>query len=879
MQKRPVLFTMLFILLVSFVNAQLADSVWPMFHGNLQHTGLSPYDTSHVDGTVKWVFKADKGMESSPAIGSDGTIYVGSHDNRLYAINPDGTEKWHFQVGTGPVFSKSGTEGYDAWKGIISSPAIADDGTIYFTSMSNKLFALNPDGTEKWNYNMELSVDIWSSPAIGSDGTVYVGSHDNFNGRLYAINPDGTEKWSFQTGSDISSSPAIGKDGIIYIATGDHHLYALYPDGKKKWGFAFPDFADSSPAIADDGTIYVGSTREGALYAINHDGTKKWSLKLGSSIDVWSSPAIGSDGTAYIGADDNNLYAVNSDGTIKWKFAFDGDGGPSPAIGSDGTIYMSCDCDSGKSFFAINPDGTEKWSVSQIDAASSPAIGKDGTVYIGTWSGLYAFGNSSSAMKEDKSGIDELETDKNSPIKSGPVFGQPHCQSGGLITSVYKDYQMLYPEEDFIRVNDIDALKDLTQLKGLTCLQYMDATDRNITGNIANLDKLKNLEVFSLYSNPEVFGDICSLAGAVNLRSLKFAFDPKITGDISCLKDLTKLETFAMTHTRIYGDLSVFANMPNLKAIYVSGTNVTGDICAFSKLTNLEELGIADEYPGNPDITGDLSCLDSLQKLKRVSIYNTGTTNCEQFTKNHPDLAKTVTESGKQGGGGCSKESMKTLVDYAQKYERKISKEVQTEVRGKPDYNKPDVGRPEECFANGEFIGQEECRALMDKTSKGTASSADRGQLKEPDQRNFVTKFIDWVKSLFGWKSKKSIDTTALQSDDRNQIMPQALPGGCRSQAECDDFCSKQENQEECSKFAPQDEGPPKECTVDGKFIGEAECRAMMEQGFSGNKAPSGNAVPGSSDNGPPKECTVDGQFIGEEKCKAMMESAPSGRI
>ncbi len=387
---------------VNSVYGQLADSPWPMFHGNLQHTGLSPYDTSYVDGTVKWAFKTEQGMESSPAIGSDGTVYVGSHDNRLYAINLNGTEKWHFQVGNGSVFTKSGTGGYDAWKGILSSPAIADDGTIYFTSMSSKLFALNPDGTEKWNFSMVLSVDIWSSPAIGKDGTVYVGSHDDFNGRLYAINPDGTEKWRFQTESDVSSSPAIGNDGTIYIATGDGHLYAINPDGTKKWGFGFTGFADSSPAIGSDGTIYVGATREGALYAINHDGTKKWSLKLGPSIDVWSSPAIGKDGTIYIGADDDNLYAVNSDGAVKWKFAFSGDSGSSPAIGSDGTIYTGCTCGGGKSFFAISPDGTEKWSFNESDAASSPAIGSDGIVYLGTWSGLYAFGNSSSAQRESE---------------------------------------------------------------------------------------------------------------------------------------------------------------------------------------------------------------------------------------------------------------------------------------------------------------------------------------------------------------------------------------------------------------------------------------------------------------------------------------------
>ncbi len=328
------------------------------------------------------------------------------------------------------------------------------------------------------------------------------------------------------------------------------------------------------------------------------------------------------------------------------------------------------------------------------------------------------------------------------------------CQSGGLTTSVYKDFQMMYPNEDFIRIDNIDLLTDVSQLKELTCLQYLDATDRTIKGDIANLKNLINLEVFSLYSNPEVYGDICSLAGAVNLRSLKFAFNPKVTGNISCLKDLTKLETFAMTHTQISGDISVFANMPNLKAVYVSGTNVSGNICAFSKLTNLEELGIADEYPGNPDITGDLSCLDSLQKLKRVSIYNTDTTNCEQFTKSHPNIAQMgPTESGRPAGGGCSKESLKTLVDVAQKYEKKIGKEVQTEVKGKPDYNKPDKGPPEECIINEKFIGEKECKTKMGKTLPAQPEKETKIEKTEPPEtaakKGFLQKVIDWLASIF----------------------------------------------------------------------------------------------------------------------------------
>ena len=70
-------------------------------------------------------------MYSSPAIGSDGTIHVGSYDNYLYAINPDGSREWRFKTGNG----------------VSSSPAIGSDGTIYVGSEDYNLYAINPDGS------------------------------------------------------------------------------------------------------------------------------------------------------------------------------------------------------------------------------------------------------------------------------------------------------------------------------------------------------------------------------------------------------------------------------------------------------------------------------------------------------------------------------------------------------------------------------------------------------------------------------------------------------------------------------------------------------------------------------------------------------------
>jgi outer membrane protein assembly factor BamB len=40
-------------------------------------------------GTPIWEFETGDRVPSSPAIGSDGTVYVGSWDNKLYAIKTE----------------------------------------------------------------------------------------------------------------------------------------------------------------------------------------------------------------------------------------------------------------------------------------------------------------------------------------------------------------------------------------------------------------------------------------------------------------------------------------------------------------------------------------------------------------------------------------------------------------------------------------------------------------------------------------------------------------------------------------------------------------------------------------------------------------------
>ncbi len=180
---------------------------------------------------------------------------------------------------------------------------MANDGTIYVGSIDKNIYAVNPNGTLKWFYTTEDWITD-SSPAIGPDGTIYIGSQDK---NLYALNPNGTLKWRFTTGDEIYSSPTIGTDGTIYIGSLDNNIYALNQDGTLKWRFTTGDSVFSSPVICSEGTIYVGSN-DNHLYAITPDGTLKW--RFGTRGGIYSSPAIGRDGTIYFGSNDGYLYAI-----------------------------------------------------------------------------------------------------------------------------------------------------------------------------------------------------------------------------------------------------------------------------------------------------------------------------------------------------------------------------------------------------------------------------------------------------------------------------------------------------------------------------------------------------------------------------------------
>lgn len=126
------------------------------------------------NGTLHWKIHLGAGPQSNPSISSDGTIYVGS--DKLYAVYPNGTMRWVFDLGP------------NRWIGH-SSSAISADGTIYvglnIGEKGGEILGVNPDGTEHWRKYI-AEEGIMNSPAIASDGTIYIPA-DGLTGDLVAI--------------------------------------------------------------------------------------------------------------------------------------------------------------------------------------------------------------------------------------------------------------------------------------------------------------------------------------------------------------------------------------------------------------------------------------------------------------------------------------------------------------------------------------------------------------------------------------------------------------------------------------------------------------------------------------------------------------------
>ncbi len=198
-------------------------------------------------GAVRWRTATGGKVFSSPALLPDGTIVVGSQDDKLWALRPAGAVRWTFSTAD----DVDGTPAVDERRAV-----------IYVGGDDGKVHAVSFDGKARWA--TDVGGFVRSGIAVDADGWIYVTTFGP-TARLVALDPEGGwVRWTVDAGNGptaeygIRSSPIVDPDGVVLFGSPGGAVRAVSRAGKVLWTFPAPDDVDSGPILADDGTIFFG---------------------------------------------------------------------------------------------------------------------------------------------------------------------------------------------------------------------------------------------------------------------------------------------------------------------------------------------------------------------------------------------------------------------------------------------------------------------------------------------------------------------------------------------------------------------------------------------------------------------------------------------
>jgi len=261
-------------------------------------------------------------ISSSPAIAEDGTVYIGSEGGTLAAFDANLNLKWR------RTFCEACPDS-QALGSLISSPAV-------------------------YTFNGQTSIAIGSSAIGAGSGSVFA-FQDSGSGQpascTACFRPNQAD---FGSGSDVTasfvSSPSFSTDPVIGTLNGI--------------------FIGARINVSDGRSV-------GKFYALNSDGSVRWQFPRRGQSDigpVTSSPALDSATGWYFTAADGYLYALAFDGSLRWKSAIGQTPGPTlgptppfaPSVLLAESYVVSPTADG--NVFAITPDQFVSFRVAGVDS-------------------------------------------------------------------------------------------------------------------------------------------------------------------------------------------------------------------------------------------------------------------------------------------------------------------------------------------------------------------------------------------------------------------------------------------------------------------------------------------------------------------------------
>lgn len=301
-------------------------SNWRQFHGDLPNRGFQLVNSEYALSPV-WISEPNNITSSSPVIGKDSegneVIYIGAVNGKFVAVNAeDGSEKWNLFFG-----SLAG--------GIISSPAVSENGDIYFITNnepdvgrpSSFLHKADEFGNLNWSfYEFPDNGVTFSSPKllqVGDETLIFVYVTFPGKGELFVLR-DAENAPELVDRKALGACGLTGGGGVFDFLKDIWDIFTDFPLHFSS-GSPLPDnFIDPTVAIVTEG-------RQRPLIAIADNlcniGAYEWN---GTALEVlWrqghdkkhSSPIILPNGLMVFGREDGKVFAYDVESGEKiWEY-------------------------------------------------------------------------------------------------------------------------------------------------------------------------------------------------------------------------------------------------------------------------------------------------------------------------------------------------------------------------------------------------------------------------------------------------------------------------------------------------------------------------------------------------------------------------------
>lgn len=300
------------------------------------HSLIKKCDTTSCALTgADWKFtvpntNGGSGFSTTPTIGPDGTIYIGS--DKFYALSPQGTLLWSYNDNGAASFKIANTAA------IYSTAQSA----IFFGAWNSKFYSLRTvptviSATGTWALGA-TTVTLSSAIAIPV-GSLVSGTGLSTTSASFVTSVSGTTV-------TLSATTSAAKTTATALQ---------FTTGSKSWSFTAGGAFKSYAALdSNSGSIYTANT-DGFLYAISSStGSMLWKQRYSGA--TWTAPiSLSGDGALYF----SNMAIDAGTGAIRWVLSeldgMTGDGNytyAATAIADDGTVFMGTESGA---LFAIGP--------------------------------------------------------------------------------------------------------------------------------------------------------------------------------------------------------------------------------------------------------------------------------------------------------------------------------------------------------------------------------------------------------------------------------------------------------------------------------------------------------------------------------------------